>query len=158
ELIQPLDAEAERVKEPAERAALIHRAASIAEEKLGDVEGAIARCKKVLAVDSRYAPVLSSLGRLYYGTGRWDELLATYQLELKVTDPGAATAALLYKMGELAEERIGRAEEAIKYYREATVADPKHITAIRALARLLSDRQQWKDVVTLLELELSAVD
>jgi tetratricopeptide (TPR) repeat protein len=158
ELIFALDKEAERVNEPAERAALLHRAAEVAEERLGDVEGAITRCKKVLAVDAQYAPVLSSLGRLYYGAGRWEELLATYQLELKVTEPGAATAALLYKMGELAEERIGRAEDAIRYYRDATIADPRHITAIRALARLLSDRQQWKDVVTLLELELSAVE
>ena len=158
ELIAALDLEAARVKEPAERAALLYRAAEVAEERLGDVDGAITRCRNVLTIDPAYAPVLSSLGRLYYGAGRWDELLSTYQLELRVTEPGAASAALLYKMGELAEERIGRTEDAIKFYREATVADPKHLTAIRALARLLSDRQQWKDVVQLLELELSAVD
>ncbi|HEX4337766.1 MAG TPA: tetratricopeptide repeat protein [Polyangiaceae bacterium] len=158
ELIAALDLEAERAKEPSDRAALLYRAAEVAEERLGDVEGAITRCKSVLAVDPAYAPVLSSLGRLYYGAGRWDELLATYQLELKVTEPGASSAALLYKMGELAEERIGRAEDAIRFYRDATVADPRHLTAIRALARLLADRQQWKDVVNLLELELAAVE
>ncbi|HVW27318.1 MAG TPA: hypothetical protein VHC69_18265, partial [Polyangiaceae bacterium] len=158
ELIAALDLEADRVKETHERAALLHRGAEVAEERLGDVDGAIARCKKVLAIDSEYAPVLSTLGRLYYGAGRWDELLATYQLELALTEPGASQAALLYKMGELAEERIGRAEDAIKYYREASVADPKHLTAIRALSRLLADRQQWKDVVRLLELELDALD
>src|SRR4029079_8752302 len=58
ELIAALDVEAERTKEPAERAALLHRGAEVAEEKLGDVEGAITRCKKVLAVDAKYAPVL----------------------------------------------------------------------------------------------------
>ena len=158
ELIAALDLEADRVEQPAERAALWHQAAEVAEERLGDVDGAIARCKKVLAIDSAYAPVLSTLGRLYYGAGRWEELLATYQLELVLAEAGPSQAALLYKMGELAEERIGRTDDAIKFYRDAAAADPTHLAAIGALVRLLSDRKEWKEVVRLLELELAAVD
>ena len=105
ELVRALDLEADRTGDKAERAALLHRAAEILAERIGDVPGAIVRCKAVLALDQKYAPALSSLGRLQYGAGRWEDLLATYQLELAVTAPGAPTASLLYKMGELAEER-----------------------------------------------------
>ena len=152
------DPEAERTRDLVERAMFGTRAAEVCDERLDDGEAAIGRCKKVLALDEKYAPALSTLGRLYYGKGRWEDLLSTYQLELAVTAPGASTAALLYKMGELAEERLGRDDEAIRRYRAATEADARHLTAIRALVRLESARGQWKEVVKLLELERKAID
>ena len=158
ELVRALDDEATRTADKADRAALVHRAAEVAEEHLGDVAGAITRYKSVLSLEPTYAPALSSLGRLQYAAGRFEDLLATYQLELAVTTKGGPTAALLYKMGELAEERLGRSEDAMRHYRAAIEADPHHLTAIRALARLESERGQWKEVVRLLEIELGAHD
>jgi tetratricopeptide (TPR) repeat protein len=158
ELVRALELEAERTPDKAERAALSNRAAEIAEERLSDVEGAVARYKRVLAIDEKYAPALSGLGRLYYAAGRWEDLLSTYQLELAVTAPGPSTAALLYKMGELSEERVGRDDDAIRHFRAAVEADPRHLTAIRALVRLESVRGQWRDVVRLLELEQKALE
>lgn len=158
DLVAALDREAEKVSDRTERAALMHRAAEVSDERLGDVDGALARYKKVLALDPKYAPTLGNLGRLYYRTGRFEDLLATYELELAVTAPGAPAAALLYKMGELCEDHVGRDEEAIKHYRAAVDADPQHLTAIRALIRLQSGRAQWREVVRLLELEGKAID
>jgi tetratricopeptide (TPR) repeat protein len=158
ELVRALDNEAEKTRDPAERAALYHRAAEITEERLGETEDAAVRYKKVLALDPRYAPALSSLGRLYYRAGRSEDLLATYELELALTAPGLSTASLRYKMGELAEERIGRDDEAIQHYRAAVEADPHHLTAIRAVARLQSTRGEWREVVRFLQIELTALE
>lgn len=158
ELVRALELEAEKITVKAERAALLHRAAEVTEERLGDVDLALTRYNKVLALDDRYAPALSSLGRLYHRAGRWEDVLHVYQKELAVTPRGAAAAALLYKMGELAEDRLGRDDEATKHYRAAVDADPKHLAALHALTRLESARGQWKDVVRLLELELESLE
>jgi tetratricopeptide (TPR) repeat protein len=158
ELVRALDQEAEKTRDPAERTALYHRAAEIVEERIGDADDAAVRYKKVLALDAKYAPAISSLGRLYYQAARYEELLATYELELAVTPPGLSTAALRYKMGELAEERLGKDDEAIQQYRAAVGADPHHLTAIRAVARLQSTRGEWRQVVQYLELEVKALE
>lgn len=158
ELVRALDLEADKVSAKAERAALLHRAAEVTEDLIGDKDAAIARYNKVLALDDRYAPALASLGRLYHRGGRWEDVLHVYQRELAVTPRGAPAAALLYKMGELAEDRLGRDDEAIKHYRAAVDADPKHLAALGALMRLESARGQWKDVVRLLELEMESLE
>jgi tetratricopeptide (TPR) repeat protein len=158
ELVAALDREADEIHDKAVRAALLHRAAEVVEERLGDAEGAVGRLRAVLALDAKYTPALSSLGRLYYRAGRFEDLLATYELELAVTPSGAPSAALLYKMGELAEERVGRDDDAIRHYKAAIAADPRHLTALRALVRLEGGRGAWPEVVRLLEIEERALD
>jgi tetratricopeptide (TPR) repeat protein len=127
------------------------------EDRLHDLEGALARYRRVVELDKTFQPGLSSLGRLYYQAGRWEDLLDTYKRELEVAAKGAPTAALLYKMGELSEERIGREDDAIGYYRRALDADAFHHAALHALARKLSERGQWGELVKLIELELSGL-
>jgi tetratricopeptide (TPR) repeat protein len=158
DLVDALDLEAEKASDPAERAALLHRAAEVAEERVGDAEQASARYKAVLALDPKYAPAISSLGRLYYANGHFEDLLTTYEMELGVTREGSAAAALHFKMGELCEERLAKDEDAIRHYRDAAKVDPRHLTAIRAVARLASARAEWREVVQYIELEFRALE
>lgn len=155
ELVQLLELEAEIVGDPKQAVMLLHRAGEVLEDSLGDFDGALARHRRVVELDKTYQPALSSLGRLYYQAGRWEELLDTYKRELEVASKGPGQAALLYKMGELAEERIGRDEDAIGHYRRAIEIDPFHRPALHALARKLAERGQWGELVKLRELELS---
>lgn len=153
DLIAALEYEAQKTTKRSDKVALLHRAGEIAEDIIGDQDGALSRYRQVIEADSSYVPALSSLGRLYYRAGRWDDLLATYQLELKVTPKGPQSAALLFKMAELTESRIGKEDDAIRYYRQAIEADPKHVPALRALVRLLTAKADWPEVVRLLEAE-----
>ncbi|HVU04440.1 MAG TPA: tetratricopeptide repeat protein [Polyangiaceae bacterium] len=158
DLVAALDLEATKVSDAETRASLLHRAAEVSEDNRGDLDGAVLRYRKILAGDAKYAPALASLGRLLYRLGRFEELLATYQMELAVTGPGLPTAALRYKMGELAEERLGKDEEAISQYRAAVDADPRHLTAIRAVTRLLGVKGDFREVVRYSELECKALE
>ena len=157
ELVWALELEAEKASDKRQAVMLYHRAGEVYEDCLGDLESALGRYKHVVELDRGYQPALSSLGRLYYQAGRWEDLLDTYKRELEVAAKGVPAAALLYKMGELSEERIGRDEDAINFYRRAIDADPFHQPALHALGRKLAERGQWAELVKLIELELSGL-
>ncbi len=157
ELVEALELEAEKTKDTAHIVALVHRAGEVLDDKLGDRDAALVRFRKVLSLDAKYVPALVSLGRLYYRAGRWEDLLDMYKRELELTPRGPASVALLQKMGELCEERIGRDEEALSYYRRAIDIDPTYRPALRALATLLRERGDYGELVKVLELELSGL-
>jgi tetratricopeptide (TPR) repeat protein len=157
ELVTALELETELVKDPQAVAALLHRAGEVYEEHLEDRDAALVRYRKVIERTPKYVPALASLGRLYFKAGRWDELLDVYRRELDAAPRGPEAAALLYKMGELSEERIGNDDQAVKFYREAIELDPFHTPALHALGRKLAERGQWGELVKLLELELSGL-
>lgn len=158
ELIEALEREAEHTSDRARRVVLLHRAGEITERELRDDDGALERYRRVVELDGKYSPALSSLGRIHYRAGRWDDLLEVYRLELAVIGGASDRAALLYKMGELCEERIGREDEAVRCYQQSVEADAMHTPSLRALVRLLGARGDDKEVVRLLELELSSLD
>jgi len=157
ELVEALEIEAEKTKDTAQIVALLHRAGEVLDDTVGDRDAALIRFRKVLGIDPKYVPALTSLGRIYYRTGRWDDLLDMYRRELEVTPRGPAAVSLLLKMGELCEERVGRDDEALAHYRRAVEIEPASRPALRALARKLRERGEWAALVKVLEVELGGL-
>ncbi|MBX3268882.1 MAG: tetratricopeptide repeat protein [Sandaracinaceae bacterium] len=158
-LVEALEREADLRQEHGHVVDLLHRAAEILDERLGDPDGAMRRYERILAIDARYAPALAGLGRIYHRTGRWDDLLELYERELALEPKGRSAAALLHKMGQLAEERIGDELRAIECYKRALDADPRHRPVLAALERRLTARRDHAALVEVLELEVEgAVD
>ncbi|HEY8378395.1 MAG TPA: tetratricopeptide repeat protein, partial [Nannocystis sp.] len=154
ELVDALELEASKTLDKAKIVQLLHRAGEIADEKLDDRDGALARLRRVLEIDPKYAPALASIGRLYHRAGRWEELLSIYERELAITPPGKAAVALLHTMGQLCETRLGDVRRATACYRNAIEIDPKHGPSLHALQRLLERGKAWQDLVEVLETEL----
>ena len=157
DLVQALELEAQKVPDKRQRLAILHRAGEVSEVELGDDDAALALYRKIYDLDRTYAPALASLGRLHYKAGRYEDLLETYQAELRISGKNPQSAALLYKMGELYEERVGRDEDAIISYRKAIEMDPFNQQALHALGRKLTERNRFDEYVKLLELELSSL-
>ena len=157
DLVQALELEAQKVSDKRQRLTLLHRAGEVCEVEMGDDDAALALYRKVYDLDRAYAPALSSLGRLHYKAGRFEDLLETYQAELRASGKSPQSAALMYKMGELYEERLGRDEDAIVSYRKAIEMDPFNHQALHALGRKLTERGRFDEYAKLLELELSSL-
>lgn len=157
DLVQALELEAQKIPDKRQRLPLLHRAGEVSEVELGDDDAALALFRKIYDLDRTYAPALASLGRLHYKAGRYEDLLETYQAELRISGKSPQSAALLYKMGELYEERVGRDEDAIISYRKAIEMDPFNQQALHALGRKLTERNRFDEYVKLLELELSSL-
>lgn len=157
ELVEALELEAELAKDIKQVVALVHRAGEVLDEQLHDRDAAVVQFRRVLGIEPAYAPALASLGRIYHRSGRWEDLLELYKKQLDLTPRGPEAVALLTKMGELAEERVGRDEAAITYYRQAIALDPTCQPALRALARRLRERRNWEELAKVFELELSGL-
>lgn len=154
ELLEALDYEVELTVERERLVALLHRSGEVLEEQLDDRDGAIGRYRAALEKDPRHVPTLSSLGRLYYATGRWNDLLEVYGQELRLTSAKARRVALLQKMAEISRDRLGSDEDALRYHREAIKVDPSHAPSLQELARELRERGSWDELVDVLELQL----
>jgi tetratricopeptide (TPR) repeat protein len=153
ELVEALVMEAELSTDKAHKVALLHRAGEVLDQQINDREGAVALLKRVIAIDPRYVPALTSLGRIYYRAGRWEDLLAMYQAELAVLGEDPRAVSLVLKMAELSEQRLGRHGEATELYRRAVLLDPSSTTAKHAYTRKLRELGKWEDLLDLLAKE-----
>ncbi|MGB0679913.1 MAG: tetratricopeptide repeat protein, partial [Polyangiales bacterium] len=154
ELVDALEYEAERSDDVRSRVTLLHRAGEVLEEKANNREAALERFQHVLQADPHYIPALVSLGRLYFRAGRWEDLLDMYERELALTPKGPTAVALLHKMAELCEERIGRDHDATHYYWQAVQIDPGYLPAVRALSRRLRAQGDFTGLARLLQRQL----
>ncbi len=154
ELLEALDYEIELTVERDRLVALLHRAGEVLDEQLEDRDEAIARYRRGLEKDPRHVPTLSSLGRLYYAAGRWNDLLDVYAQELRLTSAKPRRVALLQKMAEISRDRLGSDDDALRYHREAIKVDPGHGPSLQELGRQLRERGSWEELVDVLELQL----
>ena len=150
QLIQSLELEAGVAQEPARRLALLHRAAEVRKTKLNQVDAALAAWKKILEFDARYEPALQATADTFKTAGRWDEWLDTTRRILPLVSAGIGRAALQFELGRVCEEKLGRAEPAIRWYREALGSEPRHESALLALEQLLGRADKWTDLAELL--------
>ncbi len=157
DLVEALRLEAKNTFEKPRIVALLHRAGVVLDEKLDDRDAALATYRKVLELNPQYGPALASCGKMYYRTGRWDDLLAIYERELALKPEGPAAVALLHTMGTLCEEKLGRDTQAVGCYRRAIQIDPRHGPSLHALQRKLRQRGDWKDLVDVLETEIEGL-
>ncbi len=158
EMVEALELEASLVENKAARVALLQRAAEVFDERIGDREGAVARFSLVIDLDPSYRPALSGLGRVYYRSGRWNDLLEVHRLELRAAVNRTERLNLLFHMAELSEKRLGDEAQALDFYREAVTEDPAFKPALRALTTCLIGLEKWDEVPALLKLEFKALD
>ncbi len=154
EFVDALEMEAKLASENTRIVALLHRAGEVLDDKLDKAEAALKHYRKVLEIDGRYTPALSRLGRLYHKLGRFEDLLRTYNQELKAIEDDQAKVGLLHKMGELCQQQLGDELQAVVYFRKAIDIDQTHGPALHALSRILYQNSDWKGLVEVLQTEL----
>ncbi len=123
------------------RAAAIRRElATMRAEKLGDLEGAIARHEAAVAANGSDATALKSLVDLYDKTGRTDDYLRTMERLAQVAPEGEKLATLRKLAAELEDRDLARAAAA---YEKLIAADANADDAYRGLARVLEQQESW---------------
>lgn len=158
QVVEALESEAGLTRDSVQQLGLWHRIGGVLETEIGDTAAAQYWYRKVLARDEGHLPTLRSLGGLYEGMGRLEDLVWTYKLELKVLPNPAAKAALLYKLGQLCEQTDTNDSEALAHYRKAVQLDPEHEPAMAALQRLLTVHEEWKELTRLLQMRASTLE
>lgn len=125
-------------------AALRRELATMRAEKLGDLEGAIARYEAAVAANGSDATALKSLVDLYDKTGRTEDYLRTMERLAAVAPEGEKLATLRKLAAELEDRDPERAVEA---YKKLVHADAGADDAYRGLARVQKAQSAWYELV-----------
>ena len=106
-----------------------------------------------------YKPAFQALGRLYERTGRWADLAGLFEKELEREDEDpSGRVAKLFKLAELYESRLDRADDAIRLLSELLVLQSAYPPALKALERLYRKKERWTDLAALYEREAMLTD
>src|SRR6185503_856324 len=123
--------------------------ATLRADKLGDMEGAIAKYEAALKIDPRDAAALHALEELYDKVGRTAEYLMTLERLCEIASAGEK-ARLLRRIAVESEEREGAADRAIRCYEQVVELEPQGEDALHALERLYRAEQRWDDLLKVL--------
>ncbi len=130
------------------------RLGSLLDEKLGREEEAAEAWREALRVIPGSLQALSALGKLYFRTQRWQDLIWTFEQELEATTDPKQRAARLFKIAEIQEQQLGDLEAADATLNRVLQEVPGYIPALSALTRLYESQGRWADLVALHEREL----
>ncbi|MFO0599451.1 MAG: tetratricopeptide repeat protein [Myxococcaceae bacterium] len=153
ELLELNEAETRLASDTKQIVSLAHRNAEILEEQLKDRGAAIQAWERVLQLSPAYLPALRALGKLYGQDGRWPALIKMYRTEAEIAPSTEQAASLIFKVGELFEQKVKDANEAISAYREVLTLAPNHVGALRALARIYRTQSAWESLIEILRAE-----
>ncbi|HEV8322889.1 MAG TPA: hypothetical protein VG389_14850 [Myxococcota bacterium] len=141
-------------RQPADLARLHRDVAEVYVARLHDDEAAIRHYEAALEIHPTDAPTARALARLYIERERWRETARLYVNEAAATTDTPRKAAMLFKVAEIAERRVGDADAATARCREALTVEPGYQPALDALARLAEARGDVEELVTVLERRL----
>ncbi|HYD39189.1 MAG TPA: hypothetical protein VEB43_00035 [Anaeromyxobacter sp.] len=132
-------AQADAVRDPAQAADLLLRAAEVHERQLGNADAARALYREVLTLQPGHLPALQALSRLHRAAGEHEALADVLAALAATREAPAERAAGLAELGELCEERLRDRGRALEAYEEALRIDPGCVAALRAAERLYLD-------------------
>jgi tetratricopeptide (TPR) repeat protein len=133
---------------------LAERAATIFDEKLGDVDRARPYLERMLARQATNERAFQRLKQILTTREQWSDLGALYERVVAATPDAARRAELLAEVALVAEEITGDRPHAITYYERILELDPVHEQAIRSLDALYASEQRWDRLAQLLERRL----
>lgn len=138
------------------RAATIRRdLATLRAERLGDLEGAIARYEAAVSQNSADQAALKALVDLYDKTGRADDYLRTME-RLAAVAPESEKLSTLRRLAAELEDKEGAEERTIAVYEKILASEGNADDAYRGIARLLRRTSKWYELVALYQRHVGA--
>jgi tetratricopeptide (TPR) repeat protein len=138
--------------DPDKKLAIRRKMASIYVEALGDRPKAIEAFNRILEEVGDDLETLRSLGLLYEAEEQWEELIATYERQMALQEPGSeGFIGCLFNVGKIYEMKLGNIEKAIDSYREILNTNPAYEAARQAMEALIGNEEYRGVVAEVLE-------
>lgn len=136
------------------RAALLGELATYYDTQVGDTERAIAAYKRLLEADPTSPTTIrragGALARLYEETQSWRELRVITRQQAEWAEDGGDRRALLARVAQLDEDKLGDGASAIATWRDVLSDQPSDPAALHALERLYQAGERWQELVEIL--------
>lgn len=150
-LIKMYRAEAEIAPSTDQAAALIQKVGELFEQKVKDSNEAISAYREVLTLAPSHVPALRALGRIYRAQGDWESLIEILRAEAANRSDPTERANAIFQSAAIWEDQLQKPDAAIEAYEEVLRLAPNHTTALQQLERLLTTRDDVKELIVLLD-------
>ncbi len=127
------------------QAAAYIQLAELYRDRLGEKEHAAAAYRATLERRPDHSAALEALCALYESLGQQEELLATLQRRLEITEDVAQQVQLRSELA-LAYERRGDPDQALEEIRRALAQVPGDAQSVDLVARLCNRHQRWREL------------
>jgi len=151
------EAQVAGLDDPALAVGLLSKVAWIREERLEDVEGAIARLDRVLVLDDQNLDAVESLERLYQLAERYEDLAKTHQRKAALLPSPEDQRDALYRAASIYEEILERPTDAVAVYNRVLEVDPDDLTALDRLVELYLRLEDWESLLAVYERKADVV-
>jgi golgin subfamily B member 1 len=128
------------------------------EGQMGQQEQALEYFKRALKVDGNFLPALDNLERIYTARGNNRELVDVLSRKVPALKAPEDIVQTRLRVASIYESQLNEKQKAGTAYREVLEVESSNLQALRGLARVYSDLEQWPDLVRTLEAELTVVE
>ena len=122
--------------------------------QLGDAPHAIAAYRRLLEADPTSPTTIrragAALARLYEEQQSWPELRGIMRRQSEWAEDAGERRALLARVAQLEEDRLGDKDAAIATWRDVLADQPGDAGALHALERLFQASARWRDLIDIL--------
>lgn len=110
---------------------------------------ALARYEKALTFNGFHLPSLEAVAPLYVDADQWSNAERVYRqlLQLSGGQGDRQRVASTYTSLGLVERKLGNADRAYKRFTKALELHPNHVGALKGVALILEDRQDWSNLL-----------
>lgn len=124
------------VEDRGERLRNLRKLASILEEHLADLDGAVAIYHAILEIEQDDRPALTSLARIHRNRGSWADLAVVLRRQLELAEADVSRVPLLFELADMQATRLREPEAAVEGFLTVLEIDPRHGAAVEALENL----------------------
>jgi tetratricopeptide (TPR) repeat protein len=121
------------------------------EGRLGNTDQAWEAYTRAVAENPGSAPAREALENLAAILDNWQPLVALYEKALSAKGkeklPSALELELLLVVAVAYDEKLGKSDRAVEYFRRAQSIQPEDASALVALERLYTRTERWSDLV-----------
>jgi golgin subfamily B member 1 len=157
ELRDLLDEQSRIVEAVPQKVALLHRSASLSDEKLGEPLAAIDALRTVLELEPTDEPAAAALADLLEREARWEDLRDHLVWMIAGAEDAHRKDELTIRLAKIEAEHLDNAATAVDHYGEVLLRTPANAEAIAALEGLLAQRELRPRVAELLEPALRTI-
>ncbi len=130
-------------EDPSVKSSLYFKYGSILETQFNKVDEALKYYKLSCETASASLPALHGIRDIYVRKENWNGVLNTLKMEAAIWDDNKEKAGIYTQMGDILMEKLGKEEQAMRYFEAALALRPDSPGALRSLFQLYFRQSAW---------------
>jgi tetratricopeptide (TPR) repeat protein len=134
------------------------RLAGILDQQLDQIEDAEAAYRQILELDPGEPDALEALDRICEQQSRWEDLAEILNQRLDHTYDEEVIVEVNFRLAQIYQHQIGDVQAAVDTYRDLLDVRPIHREALEELVHIHREREEWEELVDVLDRKADATN